>query len=335
MNIAVLASTNGSNLPSFFSHAKSLAIPCVLITNKPNCKAIEKAIAAGVEHIYVDPTGKTREAFDAEVLKILQQKNIEHVFCIGYMRIISSVLINAFPSALYNIHPSLLPSFGGGMDADVHAQVLQKGCRISGATLHLISEAVDEGPILLQKSCPVMENDTSETLKQRVQAIEQQMLWEQLVFLKTGRRVKEHDTHIPVVHIVLERNNEIFMIRRHNTGYADGQYSLPAGHVEKNESFIEAAIREAKEEVGVEIQAEDCRVVHLMHRKNDNPYTPPRIVVFVQPTQWQGEPYNAEPEKCSDAKWCHKNALPQNTVYTVRYALENMEQNSFYSQMDF
>lgn len=176
MNIAILASTNGTNLPQFFSDAKKLGILCILISNKQDCGALQKAKNEGIESIFINPTGKTREDFDREILQILIREKIQHIFCVGYMRIISSVLIEAFPNTIYNIHPSLLPAFAGGMDTDVHAQVIKKGCKVSGATVHIISNEVDEGPILMQKACLVEDNETAESLKQKVQILEQEML---------------------------------------------------------------------------------------------------------------------------------------------------------------
>lgn len=335
MNIAVLASTNGSNLPSFFEYAQSIGISCILIVNKPECGAIEKAKQYSVPYFFIDPTNTSRETFDTEILQILQENNINHVFCIGYMRIISSVLINAYPDKIYNIHPSLLPSFAGGMDSNVHAEVLQKGCKISGATLHSISEKVDEGPILLQQSCRIEKQETPESLKQKVQLLEQKMLRSYLQYLKTGFLEKEYSGNIPAVFIILEKNDSIFLIKRANTGYADGYYALPAGHVEENETFIEGAIREAKEEVGVDILPEDCEVVHITHRKDKNPYLPIRIDVFVRAKKWKNEAHNAEPEKCSEANWYKKTSLPSQFVAPTKFSLEKIQQNSIYSEYGF
>lgn len=175
MHIAVLASTNGTDLPALFE-SQSDSLEFFLITNKPNCGAIAKAQNYGVPYRFLDSAGLSREEYDQKVLQELQRFGAEYIFLIGYMRILSPVLINAYSQKILNIHPSLLPKFAGGMDSDVHAQVLRSGERETGATLHFVTEAVDEGPIFLQKSCPVLPDDTPETLKERVQILEQQML---------------------------------------------------------------------------------------------------------------------------------------------------------------
>ncbi|MEI7511531.1 MAG: phosphoribosylglycinamide formyltransferase [Candidatus Peregrinibacteria bacterium] len=175
MTIAILASTSGSDLPAVFK-LKTEGIDFFLITNKPQCGALEKAKNAAVPTHIVEPTGKTREAFDEEILKILETEKADFVFLIGYMRIVTGVLITPWKRKIFNIHPSLLPAFAGGMDTDVHAEVLKRGCKITGATLHEVTEEVDSGPIVDQKSCRVEATDTPETLKHKVQKLEQEML---------------------------------------------------------------------------------------------------------------------------------------------------------------
>ncbi len=332
MLLAVLASTNGSNLPSFFAHAKQLGISCILLTNKENCGAVQKAQDAGVESIFIDPTGKTREEFDTHMLHILQKKNVEHIFCIGYMRIISSVLTKAFAGKIYNIHPSLLPAFSGGMDGDVHEQVLKKGCKVSGATLHIITDAVDEGPILLQKSCTIEKNETPNSLKAKVQHLEKGMLISYLEYLQTGYLPRDYHSLVPSVYCVLEKEENILLLERKNTGYGDGMFSLPAGHVEATETFIQTSIREAQEEIGVVIESDNCQVVHMMQRASRSFGDPERISIFVKIAQWKGEPFNAEPEKCEKILWCKKNSLPENILPEVRFALKKIQQGIFYSE---
>lgn len=176
LRIAILASTNGTILPDILTADYSGNVEfCVLLTNKETCGAREKAEQRGIPSIFLSAVGKSREEWDIEALHILQEYQVDLVLLVGFMRILSSVFISAFPGRILNVHPSLLPKFSGGMDTDVHTEVLESGERETGATIHLVTEDVDAGPIVLQKSVPVLEGDTSETLKNRVQAVEKEI----------------------------------------------------------------------------------------------------------------------------------------------------------------
>ena len=121
------------------------------------------------------------------------------------------------------------------------------------------------------------------------------------------------------VHLFFFRENQILLIRRFNTGFRDGEYSVPAGHLDGGETVMEAAAREAEEEVGVKIEAGDMTFSTVMHRIEDEE----RVDFFLQVHAWRGEPYNAEPDKCDDVRWVEINNLPANTVPYVRQALSN------------
>lgn len=177
--VAVLASTRGTNFQSLIEAKKSgvlkdnVDLSC-LIVNKSDCGAVEKAKSAGIPHYFVNPMGKTREEFDAEVMQILEKHQIDLVVLGGYMRIISPIMVRKYRDRIINIHPSLLPKYAGGMNLDVHKAVIDAKEKESGMTIHLINENVDEGPIVLQKVCPVLPNDTPDTLRDRVQALEKE-----------------------------------------------------------------------------------------------------------------------------------------------------------------
>ena len=112
----------------------------------------------------------------------------------------------------------------------------------------------------------------------------------------------------------------MLLLRRYNTGYEDGNYSVVvAGHLDGGETVIEATVREAKEEAGVTLTEDDVRVVGTMHRKSNDE----RIDFFLTASSWSGEITNAEPHKCDDLAWFSRDALPQNTVAYVRRALEH------------
>ncbi len=121
------------------------------------------------------------------------------------------------------------------------------------------------------------------------------------------------------VHLFFFRESQILLIRRFNTGFRDGEYSVPAGHLDGGEAVLQAAIREGKEEVGVDIAVQDMTFSTVMHRIEDEE----RVDFFVQVHKWDGEPFNAEPDKCDDVRWVELNALPDNTVPYVRQALDN------------
>jgi 8-oxo-dGTP diphosphatase len=127
-------------------------------------------------------------------------------------------------------------------------------------------------------------------------------------------------TTFPVtVHLLFFREGQILVARRFNTGYRDGEYSVPAGHLDGGETVIAAAAREAQEEIGVRIEAGDIRFSSVMHRNEGEE----RVDFFVHVNQWQGEPFNAEPEKCDDLRWANIDDLPDNTIPYVRRAIAN------------
>lgn len=142
---------------------------------------------------------------------------------------------------------------------------------------------------------------------------------------------KERFKIIPVSHLILIRDNKILLSRRFNTGYEDGNYSVVAGHLDGNETFTAAMIREAKEEAGIDIAAEDLEVIHVMHRKSP-PETNERIDLFLKANKWQGELKIMEPHKCDDLKWFLIDDLPVNIVPYIKSAILNIQKGIFYSE---
>ncbi|MFH2104053.1 MAG: NUDIX domain-containing protein [Chloroflexota bacterium] len=127
-------------------------------------------------------------------------------------------------------------------------------------------------------------------------------------------------TTFPVtVHLLFFRAGKILLSRRVNTGYMDGHYSVPAGHLEGNETVILAAIREALEETGLEIFQEDISFACVLHRNEDDE----RVDFFVRVNRWAGEPVNTEAHKCAELRWVKVNALPENTIPYVRQGIHN------------
>ena len=128
------------------------------------------------------------------------------------------------------------------------------------------------------------------------------------------------------VHLLLVRGDEILLLRRYNTGYEDGNYSVIAGHLEGGEEVTRAMMREAREEAGIDIDAGDLDVVHVMHRKSSDE----RIDFFLKATRWRGKPINLEPHRCDELRWGRIDDLPANTVPYVRRAIENVQRGVFF-----
>ena len=132
---------------------------------------------------------------------------------------------------------------------------------------------------------------------------------------------------IPDVHVFLSNaGDEVLLLRRLNTGFEDGSYSVVAGHVEADEEITAAAVREAREEVGVEIQRKDLEVVGVMHRRSDDD----RVSFFLTASAWTGTIVNGEPDLCDDLSWRSLDDLPRNTIPYVRQALSNYRDGTFY-----
>lgn len=137
---------------------------------------------------------------------------------------------------------------------------------------------------------------------------------------------------IPAVYLVLRREGKVLLLRRCNTGYADGNYSLIAGHVDPGETCLQAVIREAKEEAGLDLRSEDVEVRYIMHRDSGQKSENQRMDVFYEAKQWSGEPVNMEPQKCDDLSWFATDALPAELLDYVKVALERMEEGEFFSE---
>ncbi len=134
---------------------------------------------------------------------------------------------------------------------------------------------------------------------------------------------------VPVaVHLFFFQDNKILLLRRFNTGYEDGSYSVVAGHVDAGETVTQAAVREAREEVGVILEPADLQIVHVMNRKSEDE----RIDFFVTVRHWLGGVSNHEPEKCDDLSWVDLDSLPENTIPYVRRAIEEYQAGVYYSE---
>lgn len=178
LRLAVLASGGGSNLQAIIDAIENgklkSEIVCV-ISNKVDAYALSRARAHGIEAIYINPKSGAPEAtsgltYDEKLLALLQEKNVDLVVLAGYLKIIGPEIIDAYPGKIINIHPSLLPKYGGQgyYGIHVHKAVVEAGDKKSGATVHFVDKGIDTGEIILQRSIPVLEGDSPQTLQKRI-----------------------------------------------------------------------------------------------------------------------------------------------------------------------
>jgi len=175
VKLAVLGSTKGTDLVPIVGAERSGSLSAsvdVIISNNESSGILKKARHYGIENYFICHKNKKRGVFDFEMSQILENKKIDLILLIGFMRILSPSFVDRWGGKIINVHPSLLPKYAGGMNNDVHESVLAAGDKETGCTIHLVTKEVDGGPILLQKSCPVFENDSVESLKERVQELE-------------------------------------------------------------------------------------------------------------------------------------------------------------------
>ncbi|HXT61772.1 MAG TPA: phosphoribosylglycinamide formyltransferase [Pyrinomonadaceae bacterium] len=167
--LAILISGRGSNMAALIDAAQSGKIPqgevALVISDQPSAPGLQKAYECGIETLVIERRGRSREEHDQEVTAALRARQVDLVCLAGYMRILSSQFIEAYRGRILNIHPSLLPSFPG---LEAQRQALDHGAKTAGCTVHLVDETLDGGPIIAQRSVPVLEGDTVETLSQRI-----------------------------------------------------------------------------------------------------------------------------------------------------------------------
>lgn len=167
--IAVLISGRGSNLQSIIDAVRSRRLDAtiaVVVSNRAGAHGLTRARDAGIATIHLNPREYAdRNAYDRAIVDVLKAFDVGLVCLAGYMRLVGPPLLDAFPERILNIHPSLLPSFRG---LDAQRQALQHGVRITGATVHLVTSELDDGPIIRQAAVPVFDDDTVETLSARI-----------------------------------------------------------------------------------------------------------------------------------------------------------------------
>lgn len=177
IKLGILGSTNGTDLKAIFDAIASGELDAevsVVISNRKNAYILDRAEIHSVPAVFISHKGKTREEFDVEMTSVLNEHGVDLVLLIGFMRILSAEFCNTWRDKLLNVHPSLLPKYAGGMDTNVHEEVLENGETETGCTIHFVTDEVDGGPILIQKKCAVATNETAESLKTKVQELEGQ-----------------------------------------------------------------------------------------------------------------------------------------------------------------
>jgi phosphoribosylglycinamide formyltransferase-1 len=186
--LAVLISGRGSNLQSIIdaiTRGELDATIAIVVSNRADAGGLARAQDAGIETLVLGSRGySSREAYDEALAEALRARDVGLVCLAGFMRLLGAPLLNAFPNRVLNIHPSLLPSFPG---LDAQRQAIDHGVRISGATVHLVTAELDGGPIILQSTVPVLDDDTPDTLAARI-------------------LIQEHRIYPQAIRIVLEGN---------------------------------------------------------------------------------------------------------------------------------
>jgi phosphoribosylglycinamide formyltransferase-1 len=175
VGVAVLISGSGTNLQALLDAAAAPDWPgriALVISNRRDAFGLERARAAGVPALWIPHRGKSKEEFETELLAALDEHGVQWVALAGFMRLLSGRFLSHFPNRVLNIHPALLPAFPG-----LHApeQALEAGVRVSGATVHLVDEGTDTGPIICQGAVPVLPGDDLDSLKARILTLEHQL----------------------------------------------------------------------------------------------------------------------------------------------------------------
>ena len=143
---------------------------------------------------------------------------------------------------------------------------------------------------------------------------------------------KKNHQNVPASYLTLLKDNKVLLLKRFNTGYEDGNYSMVAGHVDPGETFTQCIIREAEEEAGIILKPEDLKVVHFMHRDSKSNEFNERVDVFFMAEKWNGDITNREPNKCGDLSWFDLNNLPKNTILYIKQALDKIKNKIYYSE---
>ena len=193
IKLGVLGSTNGTDLQTILDSIASGELNgevSVVLSNRKNSYILERAKNYNIPTFFLSHKEKSREEFDAEMTAILKEHAVDLVLLIGFMRILSAKFCQEWQDRLLNVHPSLLPKYAGGMDTNVHEDVLKSGDSETGCTIHFVTDEVDAGPILIQKKCNVEPDETVDTLKTKVQKLEGMAFIEAIQLIQNNSYVR-------------------------------------------------------------------------------------------------------------------------------------------------
>ena len=188
LRLAVLASGRGSNFLAIQEASQNGQLEadiCLLISDQAAAPALERARDLGIKTLFIDPKAfPDRDAYESELVGCLQEEAIDFLVLAGYMRLVGRVILKAYQDRVLNIHPALLPSFPG-----LHAQrqAVEYGVKYSGCTVHFVDQGMDTGPIIQQAVVPVAEDDTADSLAERILVQEHRLYWQVLQLLAQGR----------------------------------------------------------------------------------------------------------------------------------------------------
>jgi phosphoribosylglycinamide formyltransferase-1 len=185
--VGVLISGRGSNLQALIDAQQRGSLGgaiAVVVSNVASAPGLERAERAGIPTLVCDHRGRTREDFDADVVSVLRDHGVELVCLAGFMRLLSPLFVRAFAGRVLNVHPALLPAFPG---LDAQRQAFEHGVKVSGATVHLVDEGLDSGPIVAQEAVPVRSDDTAESLAGRILEAEHRIYPKAVRLLLEGR----------------------------------------------------------------------------------------------------------------------------------------------------
>lgn len=197
--LGILCSGRGSNMQSIMAAIESGQIKAeigIVLTDKPEARALQVASEAGIKSVCVNRKAcSTQQEFEEKLVAKLKAANVTLVVLAGFMRILSPYFVEAYRHRILNIHPSLLPSFGG---AHAHRDVLAYGTKVSGCTIHFVDEGMDHGPIILQDTVPVLDDDTEDTLAARVLTKEHILYPKAIELFVDGRLELIDDRHVRI-----------------------------------------------------------------------------------------------------------------------------------------
>ena len=191
IKLGVIGSTKGTDLQFIIDAIKSEKVDAqvaVVVSNKRTAYILERARINEIPSVYISHKNKKREDFDSEISVVLRKYDVELVLLIGFMRILSTRFCADWSDKVLNVHPSLLPKYAGGMDTNVHEQVIENNDKETGCTIHFVTDELDAGPILIQKKCEVNPNDTVHSLKSKVQHLEGNAFLEAIEIFNSEKR---------------------------------------------------------------------------------------------------------------------------------------------------